>query len=129
MGMFIRHLVKIPPMKFHENLSVGIALSREVRRTDGRTDGRKDFTRLIIVFVTAMPTPLKMNSLALCREVRQRVRNKKSEMGSDGSLQHRYYKTIRYSVHRTQISRRTLHTRVSPATDYEQSGRSRRQPC
>jgi len=46
MGMCIKRLVKIPHIKFHENISVEIALSREVRRTDGWTD----FTRLIIVF-------------------------------------------------------------------------------
>jgi hypothetical protein len=42
MGICINRLAKITHTKFHENLSMGILLSREVRRTD--------FMRLIIVF-------------------------------------------------------------------------------
>jgi hypothetical protein len=71
-GMCIKRLVKTPHTKFHEDFSVGIALSREVRRTDGRTSRGKSS-----LSVTAVPTRLKMNLLASCRrEVRQRVRKK-----------------------------------------------------
>jgi len=42
MGICIKRLAKIAHTKFHENFSMGIPLSREVRRTD--------FMRLIIAF-------------------------------------------------------------------------------
>ena len=42
--MCIKRLVKIPHRKFHENLSVGIAQSREVRRADGLHEANYRFS-------------------------------------------------------------------------------------
>jgi len=82
MGIRIKRLVKIAHTKFHENLSVGIVLSREVRRTD--------FTRLIIAFRNCNARAPKNEYVGVVSGSSTKSSGKKTEMGSDGCLQHRY---------------------------------------